>query len=155
MTLRLSTGLRNAMCGSTGLVGALTKGIIEIYSGAQPATADSAVAGTLLATITVNAGAFVPGVTTNGLGFDAAALGAVSKAAAETWKGNGLAVGTAGWFRFKGNAADAGGASAVLPRLDGSCGVGGAGELSLGTLATAVGVPITVDVFSFSLPASA
>lgn len=155
MTTRLSTGLRNAIAGSTGFAGALTAGIIEIYSGPQPLSADNATSGTLLARITVDAGAFTPGSPTNGLTFEAAANGAVVKATDETWKGNGLANGTAGWFRFKGNATDAGGSSTTAVRLDGSCGTGGSGDLSLGTLNVETGVPITVDVFSFTVPASA
>lgn len=155
MTTRLSTGLRNAIAGAIGFAGALENGLIEIYSGPQPLSADNAVSGTLLMRVTVDAGAFTPGSPDNGLSFEAAADGGVVKETTETWKGNGLADGTAGWFRFKGNAADAGGASTTAIRLDGSVGVGGSGDLSLGTLNIETGVPTTVDVFSFTVPASA
>lgn len=52
--IRLSTGLRNAIAQNIGLAGALNRGCIRIYSGAQPATADSAATGTLLGTVTLN-----------------------------------------------------------------------------------------------------
>lgn len=52
MTLRLSTGLRNYVNADGSIKGALHNGILNIYSGAQPATADAAPTGTLLATIT-------------------------------------------------------------------------------------------------------
>ena len=57
MTLRLSTGLRNYVNADGSLKGALQNGVLNIYSGAQPATADAAPTGTLLATITAASGA--------------------------------------------------------------------------------------------------
>jgi hypothetical protein len=52
MTLRLSAGLRNYVNADGSIKGALHNGVINIYSGAQPATADAAPTGTLLASIT-------------------------------------------------------------------------------------------------------
>lgn len=57
MTIRLSTGLRNAMAQGLGLGGALNRGSINIYSGSQPVSADAAVTGTLLGVITIGSGA--------------------------------------------------------------------------------------------------
>lgn len=70
MTIRASTGLKNAMLGEVGLKAALADGVIRVYSGAQPAAADNAVTGTLLMEITVDAGAFSHGSATNGLEWD-------------------------------------------------------------------------------------
>src|SRR5262245_17278078 len=56
MALRISTALRNFLCQHGSLRQALQNGIIEIYSGSQPAGGDSAVSGTLLATITKASG---------------------------------------------------------------------------------------------------
>lgn len=153
MALQLSTGLRNGMLNSTGFTEALNDGVIYIYSGPQPTNADSAVSGTLLGTVTVNNGAWAAGSPTNGLGFDAPASGVISKAAAEVWRMLGVAAGTAGWFRMVGNAADAGGSSTSLPRLDGSVAISG-GDMNLSSTTIAVGVPTTIDVFTFTLPAS-
>lgn len=58
MAWRLSTGLRNAVTKSTGFAGALNRGYIDIYSGAQPLTADTA-KGTLLVQLTLNSGALI------------------------------------------------------------------------------------------------
>lgn len=55
--IRLSTGARNALAQSLGLAGAFNKGSIRIYSGTQPATADSAATGTLLGVVTISSGA--------------------------------------------------------------------------------------------------
>lgn len=51
MTMRLSTGLRNFLAKEGSIDGALRSGVIEIYTGAQPASADAAPTGTLLCTI--------------------------------------------------------------------------------------------------------
>lgn len=150
MTLRLSTALRNSLCGTTGFASTFANGIIEIRTGTQPATADSAATGTLLGTVTLASGAFTPGTATNGLTFAAAANGAVSKSG--TWSFNGVAAGTAGWFRLKGNAADNDLASTTLPRLDGSIAVSGA-EMNLSNISIAIGAPTTVDSFVFTMPA--
>lgn len=153
MSLQLSTGLRNGMLNSTGFTEAFNDGIIYIYSGPQPANADAAVQGTLLGRITVNNGAWSAGSPTNGLGFDAPVSGVISKAAAEVWRMLGIADGTAGWFRLCGNAADAGGSSTTLPRMDGSVAISG-GDMNLSSINIVTGIPTTLDVFSFTLPAT-
>ena len=155
MTVRLSTKLRNQMAGTTGFGAAFAKGVIYIYSGPQPLTADSAISGTLLGIVTVNSGAFTFGSPTNGLSFDAPVIGTVSKAAAEIWSFVGLVANTAGWFRLMGNASDNLGndSTFLLPRLDGSIGVTGA-DLNLSNIAVTAGAPNTVDVFAFTIPAA-
>lgn len=155
MTLRLSTGLRNALAGTTGFASTFANGIIEIRTGTQPATADSAATGTLLGTVTLNSGAFTPGTATNGLTFAAAADGAVAKSG--VWSMNGLpaaGAGTAaGWFRLKGNALDNDLSSTTLPRVDGSVAVSGA-DMNLSNISIASGAPTTVDSFTWTQPAS-
>lgn len=150
MTIRLSTGLRTLLAGTTGFATTFANGVIEIYSGSQPVSADAAVTGTLLGTVTLNSGEFTPGSPTNGLTFGVPANGSVAKSG--VWSFNGVAAGTAGWFRLKGNAADAGGASTVLPRLDGSVATSGA-DLNLSNIAIAIGAPNTIDSFSLAIPA--
>ena len=133
MTIRLSTGLRNALIGTGGgLAAVFANGIIEVYSGSQPASADAA-----------------PGSATNGLTWAAAAAGAVTKST-DNWQFTGVAAGTAGWFRLKGNAVDAGALSTTLPRLDGSIANSG-GDMNLSNTSIAVGSPNTVDVFSVTM----
>ena len=151
MALRFSTALRNATIGTVGMAGALADGVIEIYTGAQPATANDPVSGTLLGTVTLNGAAFTPGSATNGLTFAAAANGAVSKSAT-AWQFTGLATGSAGWFRFKGNAVDAGGSDPTAVRLDGSIATSG-GDMTIGNINVTVGAPNTVDQFVLTYPA--
>lgn len=128
-------------------------GVIEVYTGTQPATADLAESGTKLLRITVASGAFTPGSPTNGLNLGDAAAGVASKESGEVWSGVGLAAGTAGWFRFYSNAYVTG-ASSTAERFDGVCGVG-TGELRLSSLTVAVGATTTVDTGSLTVPASA
>ncbi len=149
--VRLSTGLRNNLAGATGFAATFANGIIEIRSGTQPASADAAATGTLLGTVTLASGEFTPGVTTNGLTFATAADGAVSKSG--VWSFNGVAAGTAGWFRFKGNALDNDLLSTTLPRLDGSIAVSGA-DMNLSNISIAIGAPTTCDGFVWTQPAS-
>ncbi|HBF44016.1 MAG TPA: hypothetical protein DDW42_10405 [Desulfobacteraceae bacterium] len=126
-------------------------GVLRIYSGTQPSDADQAVAGTLLLEITESAGAFAAGEFANGLEFGAAAAGAISKAAAETWQDTGISSGTAGWFRLCANPTDAGASSTTLPRIDGSIGSSGA-DLNMSSTTIVVGSTYTIDTFTLTMP---
>lgn len=59
MTLRLSTGTRNALVGPLGLA-VFDNCVADIYSGTQPLTGDSAATGTLLGTVSLGSGTFTP-----------------------------------------------------------------------------------------------
>jgi hypothetical protein len=256
MTIHLSTGLRNNIVGPTGVAASFAGGVIDIYTGTQPAGADSAVTGALLGRVSVasatyaaevpaqqtvtvigtagsintvnvgslniiplggvgfvtdvattaqalcdainrngifratypGAGAVVTvlappgaGVAYNGLAFaitqttltstvGAATLAAGTAATAGltwgtpsggvvsksgTWSFNGLAAGTAGWFRIKASSGDtdAVATATYLPvRLDGSVAVSG-GNMNLSNLTIAIGAPTTIDSLTISIPA--
>lgn len=152
MTLRFSTGLGNALAGSSGFKEAFLNGVIELRSGTQPASADDAATGTLLALVTQDGGAFTPGSPTNGLQLGTPAARKVEKSG--VWGYTGLAPGTVGWFRYRANAADAGGSSSTLVRMDGSVGVG-SGDMQMAALAIALDQAGVVQDFFFQVPASA
>lgn len=149
-----SEGAANVIALASGKGGSLAdilqNGYMMIYSGSQPATADTAYAGTELIKITVSSGAFVAGTETNGLEFTTSADGEIEKSA-EVWSGVGLTAGTAGWFRFYANATDAGGLSTALPRIDGSVGTSGA-DLNMSSTTIALGATYTIDSFKFTMP---
>lgn len=130
----------------------LRDGVIEIYTGTQPATADLTESGTKLLRITLNSLAFTPGSPTNGLNLATAIAGVASKESGETWSGEGLTDGTAGWFRYYSNAYTTGASSTAI-RFDGVCGVG-SGELRMSSLTVATGATTTVDSGSITQPAS-
>lgn len=151
MTIRASTGLKNAMLGTVGLQTAMQDGVIRVYSGSQPASADAAVTGTLLMEITLNGGAFAHGSPTNGLEWDTPVNGTISKPVADTWQGAGITNGVAGWARFCANPLDDGSSSSALARIDMSVGKG-TGDLQLSNVNVVISAPITVDVATLRLP---
>lgn len=161
MALKMSTGLKNQLWnsirGAVTTTASLEHGIIYIYSGSQPASADAAATGTLLMKITVASGAFVHGSATNGLDFDAPSAGVMTKAAGEVWSGVGLAAAgtgtTAGWFRHSGNPDDNQGISTTLPRIDGRISTSGA-EMSLSNLTIVENATTTVDTYSLAWPST-
>lgn len=126
-------------------------GILRIYSGTQPTSADAAKTGTLLTEITLGSGAWVAGAPANGLEFGLASAGVIAKET-PVWSGTGLVAGTAGWYRLYANATDAGAldSSYEYPRIDGSIGTSGA-QLNASSTSIAVGATITVDSFQIML----
>ena len=157
MAFRLSDALRNKLMKSGGddFKATMDGGFIFVYSGQQPADANLAAPGTLLATIAVDDGA-------TGLTFDDGAnVGELVKAAAEAWQGAGVAAGIAGWFRFHAldvdkatTTASAAAASTTKARFDGAIAASGA-ELNASNTNIAVGAIQTVNQFTITMPASA
>lgn len=259
MTLRLSTGTRNGLVGGLGFAGMFNRGYGEIYTGAQPASADALKTGTLLGvisaaslpltketpaagtltlatgaagsinTVTVGGLNIIPdgtvpyntslaqtasdladainrngimqasvsgatvtltgrpgtGVTTAAVAFTATTLtataiamgtavagiapvngllmaptlaGVIARLSTQIWSFNGVAAGTAGWFRLYGsNGADTGAlltGAPWYPRLDGSIAVSG-GDMGLSNIAVGVGAPNTIDRFNVTQPSNA
>lgn len=144
MSIQASTGLRNHMLANGSLSSAINGGRINIYSGTPPITADAAVAGTLLCSISLNS-------TATGIDMDTAASnGVLSKAPAQVWSGVNVATGTATWYRHVG-AMDDGTASATAPRLQGDVALSGA-DLNISNTALTAGATQTVDFYSVALP---
>uniref|UniRef100_I2Q1D7 Uncharacterized protein n=1 Tax=Desulfovibrio sp. U5L TaxID=596152 RepID=I2Q1D7_9BACT len=152
MALRLSTGLRNLMLGTNSLKTIMQNGVIRIFPGAQPTSADDTENATPLLEITVSSGAFTPGTATNGLNFAAPASGVAAKAAGEVWSGVATATGNAGWFRFYANDRTTG-ADTSHARFDGSVATSGA-QLNMSSPAIIIGTTTTIDSFIVTLPAS-
>jgi hypothetical protein len=150
MAISYSTGLitkllgeQGVEAGANGLKGLMKDGVIRIYTGAQPATADAAPTGTLLGSITEAGGAFVEGTATNGLELLAPSGRTVSKNAS-VWTYTGVAAGTMGWFRFQANAVDNDSLSTTLVRIDGSVGIT-SGDMRVTSVTSAIGSTATVD----------
>lgn len=147
MSLQASTGTRNAMLSGSGLKAGLNGGLIKIFAGTKPLTADAAIgSATLLVTISL-------GGTGSGINFDTAAVaGVLVKAPAETWNGTNAASGVAAFYRHVGPGDDAL-ASSTEPRLQGNVGVSGSDlNLTAGTTLTS-GIVTPVDSYSIELPA--
>lgn len=155
--IRLSNALRTAIMVTGSVKSRLDGGFLFMFAGTQPASAEDAAAGALLAAVSIDAA----GAT--GLTLVAGdATGQAKKTAAEAWKALGLAAGTARWYRFQRldtnlattQAAALAAAGGVVERVDGSVGTSGA-DLIAASVAVALNAPITVDTYVLTLPASA
>ena len=150
MALRLSTGLRTALVGTSGAFKSImNNGIIDIYTGAQPARADYVETGTKLVRITSTSGTGVA----DGVQFGTAATG-VLPLTTPAWTGTVIAAGVAGWFRFYGSSGTGGlaGSSGTAIRFDGNCGVSGA-DLVLSHTSLVVDSTLTITAFNVTQPA--
>lgn len=144
MTIKISTGLSNSMLGANSLKTTMAAGFIRIYSGTEPATADAAVTGTLLCTISIASGG-------TGINFDtAAAAGVLAKAPGETWSGVNAATGTAGYYRHVA-AGDTGASSTTQARIQGAVGVTGS-DLNLTSVSLVSAATQTIDFYTVAMP---
>lgn len=138
MTIRLPIASRNVVADAIAdLVDAgAGSGLLRVYTGTQPASADLAPTGTLLATFTTNDPAF----GTSGTGtVDLVVVPAVST--------TGVAAGDAGWFRLL----DSTGATV----LDGSVtATGGGGDLIMSTVTVSIGLALQLTSGTITTPAS-
>lgn len=127
-------------------------GVLDIFSGTQPATADTTESGTKLCRITLSSGAFVAGTATNGINFGDAVAGVIGKRSGETWSGVGLVNGTAGWFRIYDNAATTG-ASTTAVRIDGAIATTGA-QMNMSNTTITVDGTTTIGTVAITDPMS-
>lgn len=134
MAMRIPTNVQSAAADAVvDLVDAdVGAGKIEVRTGAQPATANLAASGTLLATFTLADPAF--GAAASGV---ATLLGVPISTTA-------VASGTAGWFRCYDNSGDT--------VFDGAVATSGA-ELNLNTTTISNGVTVTITSGTVTMPA--
>lgn len=117
MAIKLSTGLRNHLCVTGSLRGALNGLLLNLYSGTIPSSADAeeSTDSTLLCTISSEGSG-------SGLNFETTALtGVLVKETSETWQGTVLANGTATYYRLV-SSGDTGASSTTAIRVQGSVG---------------------------------
>lgn len=149
MAERLSTAYANEQL--TNFKNAYANGVLAIYSGSQPATADEAETGTLLCLITRDAQPHTAGSPANGLNFGTPASGVVDKASGEVWSGIILATGVAGWFRFYAND-HVTGASTTAKRFDGDISPSSSSELQMANTSLTAGDTLVLNSFPVSYP---
>ena len=125
--------------------------VIDIFSGSQPADADSAETGTKLVSITLASGAFTGGATANGINFGEVVAGVLAKESGETWSGVGLATGTAGWFRIYANAYTTGASTSEI-RMDGAVATSGS-QFNMSSTSVVTAATTTVDSVALTQPA--
>lgn len=136
MTIRFPTATRNASCDAIVDLtdGGAGAGTIDIRTGSQPASANDAASGSLLATITLSDPAF------------GAASSGVATLAGTPISATGSGDGTAGWFRIKDSDGDT--------VLDGSVtATGGGGDMQLNTTTISTGVDFELTSGTITVPA--
>lgn len=153
MAFRYSTKIFHDFL-NTAVKTALADGVINFYTGSQPANPDLAPTGTFLGKATLAGGAWTAGTATNGLEFGTVVdtgngAASLDKASAEEWKFVCSVAGTIGWARFVGNPVDAGAVSTTLSRIDFSVGVT-SGDALMSKVTYAVGE--TGVIQSFVIP---
>lgn len=142
---KFSTGLRNAMLANSSLASALATGLVKIYAGTPPASADAALgAATLLCTVSTNS-------TGTALAFETAAVnGVLSKKAADVWSGVNAATGSAAFFRHS-PSTDDGSLSTTIPRIQGTVALAG-GDINISSLGLTSGATQTINSYNVALP---
>jgi len=120
MAIQISSGLRDHLLISGSFKSGLDGGVLKIFSGAIPATADADSSGlTVLCTISLDA-------TGTGITWGSTVTaGILSKNTAEIWRGLIGTTGTATFFRFLA-IADTGALSTTAKRVQGTVGLAGA-----------------------------
>jgi hypothetical protein len=142
MAIRINTAARNAAADAVANLvnGGTGAGRLRIYSGSQPATPATAPSGTLLAEFTLSDPAFA-----------AAASGSAALDVTPALTDDGIAAGTAGWFRIVDSTEAAGSGLGII---DGSVtATGGGGDLTLNTTTISVGVSVEITSGSITMPA--
>ncbi len=152
MALRLSTGLRDCLLGTSDLKEVLNGGVMDIFTGSQPVSADAIETGTKLVRISSTSGSGL----SDGLRFGTSSTG-IMPLTTPVWSGKVAVAGVAGWFRFYGTGATSGasgstGTNGTMLRLDGACGVSGA-ELNLTHTNLAVDSTLTITAANITQPA--
>jgi hypothetical protein len=144
MSIKISTGLANAVLATGSLKATMALGFLKIYTGSPPADADSAATGTLITTISISSGG-------TGISFDtAAAAGVLAKAPAEVWSGVNGSTNVAGYFRHVAPG-DTAAASTTQPRIQGTIGVTGS-DLNLTSTSLVSAATQTIDFYTVALP---
>lgn len=142
---KFSTALRTRMLGTEGAKTLLAGGVLLLFGGAIPATAEAAATGTLLATLTVSG---TPGA---GLSFDDPLAGVLSKLPSEVWMTSSIDVsGNVTHYRYVG-AGDDGTEDPDCIRIQGTVGLAGT-DMVVTNVAMTAGLPWTLNYFSIGLP---
>lgn len=144
MTIKISTGLSNALLATGSLRSLLANGFLNIYAGTVPDSADDSLgAATLLRTISLNN-------TGAGINFSVTAANRVIAKATETWSGSSAVGGTATFFRHV-VSGDDGTTSQTQYRIQGTAGVSGT-DLVLAANPIVADALTTIDSYSMTLP---
>lgn len=143
--LKLSTGLRDHLLTTGDFQAAADGGVIRLYNGTIPATADAALSGnTLLVTISNNSAG--TGITMNAT----SAGGVLGKNTAEVWSGVVVANGTPTFYRFS-PLTDDGLLSTTAKRIQGTVGKVGS-DLNFASTTFVIAEVKRIDTYDIAQP---
>ena len=143
MALQISTGLAAAVVGTSSLADTLDGGVINIYAGTPPPTADAALGGATLLCSIQKGGTNPLSPVANGT--------KLVKPTGETWQGVNAATGIATFYRYV-VAGDDGTASTSQVRVQGNVGLTNASEMTLIDVDFLSGVTFDLANFMLNLP---
>lgn len=124
-------------------------GVIRIFPGVQPLTADSDEGTSHLVELSLSSAPFSVGGL-NGVNLNGSTTGTMIKDPFEVWSGNITTSGTAGWARFYDKTRTTG-ASTTAVRLDGSVATTG-GQFNLANTTLTAGSPLSLDSMNITEP---
>lgn len=147
--LSFSTGLLNSIIGERGFGAALYGGVVRVYSGQRPDSADMAIPEGCVevARITTEGRVFYPGADTENAGLKLKIASARTLENDGRWVLTGRVNGVATWFRWNWAFVDLNLDSTALPRLDGDVSTSSAGDLVLPFLQMIPARTHTLDTF--------
>ena len=151
MTLQVSTGFKRALLANWPAI--FDRGVIGIYNGVRPPTADDAATGSLLGIVTQHGNYWAPGDDANGLFYQSTGPWVMQRPGAD-WVARITRNGTATWFRVVGKAQDLGEINYDLPRVDGdiSDDPDSGAELILPVVTLMAGDYVPIDMFLYTIP---
>lgn len=154
MAVMESTGFVEAILGPRSFDQIFRDGVIQIWSGSQPTSADEAPVGTLLGLVTADGVDWSAGAASGGLRFSRTGRYVV-KDPAQLWQFKGIASGTAGWFRLLPNSVDPATRSMAAPRIDGAVGAAdaaGDAQIKLPSINITPGLTIDISSWWYAFP---
>lgn len=151
--IKLSTGLARLVMMPDGksYADALKNGVIRIFTGSQPVSANDAETGALLCEISRNGVQFIAYSLIGGINLGGGLSGILSKSTSENWQGNVRENGSCGWYRHYDNTCTTG-ASTTSVRYDGAVGAISGGDLNMSHIDVLVGGKISLDAYNFVHP---
>lgn len=142
---KFSTALNNYTNVTGSMKAALDNGLLDIYSGPVPASADAAIDVSCVKLCSISNGGDGTKLTFAGTSSN----GVLTKTAAENWQGSVVASGSASFFRYytgsdDGSSADA---SAAHPRVQGTVGTDVSSDMVLPSVALVSGNTQQISLF--------
>lgn len=152
--LKYSSAFLNGLATNLGFAEMMSGGVVRLFTGIRPNSANDAIpVGSIeVARLTTDGKTFYPGIS-NGAGLLFSAYNDGVLHGFGTWTLNGIAPGTAAWFRWNYAGLDYNSAGSNFPRIDGDVGVVGGDkkDLMLETASITIDTLANLEMFMFSL----